>query len=211
MEKKLYAAVICDMLDEEGLLGEKTTMDLDIRPLDERKVIVGRAFTAFAKEVFEMPKEPYKLVIEAVDSLSPGEVFVATTNGAHEVGFWGELLTHSALNRGARGAIIDGSTRDAWKIRDMDFPLFVKGNCPLDSKGRTQVEEYQVPIKCGGVVVNPGDIIFGDIDGIVVIPQEIEEVVIRKAFEKVEAEDSAREEIIEGMTMKEMFAKYGIL
>ena len=184
MKEKLYSAVICDIMDEYGV--RDNTMSLDIRPLDSQKTLVGRAFTVFAVEIHEKPKEPYKLVIESVDNLRPGEVLVATTNGLDKVGFWGELLSHGALNRGARGAIIDGSIRDAWKLTDMDFPIFMKGFNPLDSKGRIEVLDYQIPIKCGGIVVKPGEIVFGDIDGIAVIPQEIEEEVIKKALEKVE-------------------------
>lgn len=209
LEKELYSAVIADILD--GLGVRNNAMHYSINPVTQSMAVMGRAFTILATDVYQEPKKPYELEIEAVDNTSKGEVIVATTNGSISSGFWGELLTTGAKGHGCRGAIIDGLTRDQKMIIEMDFPLFVRGSSPYDSKGRTEVIAYQVPIVCGNVLVKPGDIIFADIDGIVVIPQDIEDEVIKKALEKVQGENKVREELLAGISVKEVFNKYHIL
>lgn len=210
LEKKLYSAVLSDILDE--VLGVKNhVMHHSIQPIDPKMVVMGRAFTILATDVYEVPENPYELEIEAVDSTSKGEVIVATSNGSNSSGFWGELLSTGAKGHGCRGAIIDGLTRDKKMIMKMDFPLFVKGSSPHDSKGRTEVIAYQVPIICGGVLVKPGDLVFGDLDGITVVPKEVEDEVIKKALEKVSAENTVRGELLEGASVREVFDRYHVL
>lgn len=209
LRNRLYSAVICDILDEVGVRGG--AMNHLIRPLVPDMVAVGRAFTMLATDVYEIPEQPYKLELEAVDAVRPGEVIVATTNGSVSSGFWGELLSTAAVGRGASGAVIDGLTRDSKRIMSMDFPVFVRGTSPYDSKGRTDVIAYQIPIVCGGVRVNPGDLVFADLDGIVVIPRELEQEVIKRALDKVNGENRVREELLAGVSAKEVFAKYHIL
>lgn len=209
LKDQLYSAVICDILDELGYRNQG--MRHNIRPLDPSSVAVGRACTMLATDVYVVPAEPYKLELEAVDSLKEGEIIVATTNGSVSCGFWGELLTTCVVGKGATGGVIDGLTRDSKPIVDMGFPLFVRGVSPYDSKGRTDVIAYNVPIECGGVLVKPGDIVFADYDGIAVIPQELEEEVITKALEKVSGENTVRDELRAGVSAKEVFNKYGIL
>lgn len=209
LKEKLYSAVICDILDSLGY--RKQGMKHTIRPLMEDGVAVGRAFTVLAADIYEVPAEPYKLELEAVDSIKNGEIMVASTNGSISCGFWGELLSTAVMGRGGTGAIIDGLTRDGKKIIDMGFPVFARGMSPYDSKGRTEVIAYQVPVVCGGVLVNPGDIVFADYDGIVVIPHELENEVIAKALEKVSGENTVRDELRAGVSAKEVFERYGIL
>lgn len=209
LEKELYSAVIADVLDGLGI--RNNVMHYDINPVTPNMVVMGRAFTVLATDIYQIPEDPYKLEIESVDNTSKGEVIVATVHGTNSSGFWGELLTTGAKGHGCRGAIIDGFTRDQKKIIEMGFPLFVKGSSPYDSKGRTEVVEYKKPIICGNVLVNPGDIVFGDIDGIVVIPQDVEDEVIKKAMEKVHGENKVREDLLAGVSLKEVFAKYHIL
>ncbi|MGI6286732.1 RraA family protein [Neomoorella humiferrea] len=204
LREKLYSAVICDILDELGV--RNGAMYHHIRPLTPDMVTVGRAFTMLATDVYEIPEEPYKLELEAVDSVKSGEVIVATTNGSVSSGFWGELLSTAAVGRGACGAIIDGLTRDSKRIIKMGFPVFVRGMSPYDSKGRTDVIAYQVPIVCGGVLVRPGDLVFADYDGIVVVPKEIEDEVIDRAMQKVSGENKVREELLAGVSAREVFA-----
>ena len=208
MKETLYSGVIADILDEYGYRNQ--VMTPNIRPLKEDDIVVGRAFTCTAIDVCEIPAQPYKLELETVDSLQENDVLVAATNNSFS-GFWGELLTTVALKRGATGAVIDGLSRDTRKIRNMDFPLFLTGFCPLDSKGRTDMILNQTPILCGGVTVKPGDIIFGDYDGIVVIPSAIAEEVIEKSFEKVNSENVVRDAILGGMSATEVYEKYHIL
>jgi len=209
MKEKLYSAVIADILDEMGYRNQ--AMNHTIHPLCEDDVVVGRAFTVLAADVYDIPEKPYEKEFKSVDSLSPGDVVVASTNGSVCSGFWGELLTTAAVCRGAVGAVLDGMSRDTKAIRKMKFPLFLRGTNPLDSKGRTDVIDYQCTVQCGGITVRPGDYVFGDYDGIVVIPQEIAEEVVKLAFEKVAAENVVRDALLAGSTAEEVYNKYHIL
>lgn len=209
MEKHLYAAVISDALDATGF--REQAMQHTIRPLLPETVVVGRAMPVLCLDVYEIPDEPYQQEIAAVDSLKQDDVLVCSTNGSTRICFWGELLSTAARARGARGAVIEGFIRDVRKIMQMQFPIFTTGITPVDSNGRGEVVAYNVPIECGGVTVNPGDIVFGDADGVVVIPQSVETQVIEAALEKVSAENRTRDALQEGATLREVYDAFGIL
>ena len=209
MEKQLYAAVISDALDAAG--HREQALRHTIRPLHPQTLVVGRAMPVLCVEVYEIPDEPYQQEIAAVDSLKQNDVLICSTNGSRRICFWGELLSTAARARGARGAVIDGFIRDAKQILAMGFPVFTTGLSPVDSNGRGDVVAYNVPIECGGVTVNPGDIVFGDADGVVVIPQAVETAVIEAALEKVNGENRTRDELRAGATLREVYDKYGIL
>lgn len=209
LKEILYSGVIADILDSLGV--RHNSLSYGIRPLREDYKVLGRAFTVLAADVYEIPKEPYKLELESVDTVGPDEVIVAATNGSTSSGFWGELLTTRSMKNGCVGAVIDGYTRDSKRILDLGFPLFVLGRCPLDSKGRTDVIAYQVPIEIRGIPVKPGDYIFGDIDGIVVIPAELADEVFEKSLEKVEKENYVREQILAGRSATELYQETGVL
>ena len=209
MEKQLYAAVISDALDAAGY--REQTLRHTIRPLYSDAVVVGRAMPVLCADVYEIPDEPYQQEIAAVDSLKENDVLVCSTNQSTRNCIWGELLSTAARARGARGAIIEGFIRDARQIIEMQFPVFMTGLSPVDSSGRGDVLAYNVPIECGGVPVNPGDIVFGDIDGVVVIPRAVEAKVIDAALEKVSGENRTRDELRAGATLRDVYDKYGIL
>ena len=136
---------------------------------------------------------------------------VATTSGDSGSALWGELLSTACRARGAVGAVLDGLTRDTEKILDMDFPVFASGFTPLDSKGRLDGLYFNKPIKIGDCLVEPGDWVFADIDGVVVVPQRLAEQAFAQAMEKVSGENKVREELAAGKSVRETFAKYGIL
>ncbi len=209
MKQKLFSAVIADALDGCGYRDQ--ILRHDIRPLYPDAVAVGRALTVLSVDVYEIPDEPYKLELEAVDALKPGDVMVAQTNGTKRSSLWGELLSTAAEVRGAQGAVIDGFTRDSQAIAAMEFPLFVRGIAPYDSKGRSDVIAYNTTIECGGVKVCPGDLVFGDFDGVVVVPRAVEDQVLKAAFEKAAEEKEVREALKNGMSATTAFQKYGIL
>lgn len=210
IQKELNTAVLCDILDDLGYRNQ--AMDGGLYPLEEEYKLVGVARTVLAYDVYEQPTEAYATEIEAVDALRPGDIAVCVNKSCSN-GFWGELMTNAAIARGARGAIIDGAIRDITQIKALrdEFKVFTRGRNPLDSKGRCLVAAYDCPVDCGGVRVCPGDLIFGDIDGIVVVPGEVAETCIEKAFEKIAGENLVRDALRSGMLLKDAFAKYGIL
>ena len=184
MASELYVAVVSDILD--GLGYRNQVMDAAIRPIDPatHAVLVGRAATVMFGPIYEVPAAPYTTQIAAIDALTPGDVPVLATAGGGAT-YWGELFSNAARARGARGIVIDGYHRDTRKILDLGFPVFSTGAKPADIAGRAQAIAYDVPVACGGVLVRPGDIVFAEIDGIAVIPHEVADETVAKAFEKV--------------------------
>lgn len=202
----LYTAVVSDHLDRLGYRNQ--VMRPDIRPLFPEARVMGIAFPVLAVPTAFPPEQPYELEMEAVDSLQPGDVLLVSPV---DVSFWGELLSTAARYRGCRGVVLDCYTRDAQAIIQMGFPCFARGIHVADSLGRLEVVRYGVPIECGGVRVEPGDLVFGDYDGIVVIPRAVAPEVIARAEEKVRGENLVRRHLAEGMPVKEAFRRFGIL
>lgn len=213
IRQDLYTAAICDILDDLGY--RKQAMHQRLRPLlpDMRNCgFVGRARTLLWEEVDYIDEDdPYKLEIEAMDSLRENDVVVHSTDVNSTNAPWGELMSTLAKNRGVTGCVCDSQVRDCIKIIEMDFPVFYAGIRPLDSKGRGLVVAYDVPVMSGEVLVNPGDLVFADFDGIVVIPQAIEKKVIEMAMEKVTAENLSRGELLAGKSLREVYDKYNAL
>jgi regulator of RNase E activity RraA len=210
--EKLYTGLISDVLDSElGLRNNVCIMSHEIRPLYPGAVVAGRAVTALAVPVCSAPEIPYKKQMAMIDSLRPGDVAVLTQSGAMTASLWGGLLSAGAKQKGARGAVLDGITRDTGEIIHLNFPVFVRGIAPGNSKGRLDVIELNVPIICGGASVNPGDIIFGDNDGVVVIPHEIAMDIVRLAEERREKERLFKKALEKGGSLAEMFAEYRAL
>jgi regulator of RNase E activity RraA len=149
--------------------------------------------------------------IEAVDSLLPGEVAVIGTSKSTRNAPWGELLSTAAKARGARGAVVDGLVRDVGKIEELGFPVFAAGIKPVDSMGRGVVTAYNLPVECGEVLVHPGDFVFADRDGVVVIPRDLARQTIDLAADKVRRENHSRAELMNGAYLRDVFAKYGVL
>lgn len=206
---QLTSAVLADVLDG---LGHRTgALPPTIRPLRPEWKLCGRAATLSTLPVAVEPVRPYAVELECVDALAAGEVLVATTNGDHGSALWGELLSTAARARGAVGAVIDGLTRDTARILAMDFPVFAAGFSPLDSKGRLDGISRGQPIRVGACIVRPGDWVFGDVDGVVVVPAELADAAFARALEKVAGENRVREELARGRSLREVFAEYGIL
>ncbi len=209
MAQKLAASAISDVLDALGFRDQ--VMRATIRPLYPEALVVGRAMPVLYAEVFEVPEKPYQMEMEVVDSLRPDDVLVAYAPATAKAALWGGLLSTAARARGARGVVIEGMTRDVKQITSMGFPVFASGTSPLDSKGRLRVFAYRCAIECGGVLVEPGDIIFGDVDGVVVIPQDVAVETINEALNKLEAEHLTAEELKKGTLLRDVYAKYGVL
>ena len=213
VEENLYSAALCDVLDELGYRHQ--AMHQRLRPLlPDRKNcgFVGRARTIRWMEAdYVREDDPYGVEIEAMDSLKPGDVMVHSTDYSGTNAPGGELMTTVAKRNGAVGCVCDSQIRDCIKIIEMGFPVYYAGIRPLDSKGRGIVMAYDVPIRCGEVLVQPGSLIFADFDGIVVVPAEVEETALLKAREKIEKENLSRKELHEGRTLRDVYNKYQVL
>ena len=208
----LYSAVLSDVLDDFGRRHQ--AMRPFIRPLDEELPLFGRARTGNYMNTYSVSEgdNPYDIEIALVDDLKPGDVAVFGCDGPTiRIAPWGELLSTAARCRGAVGCVTDGLVRDIRAIRKMNFAVFHGGIGPLDSKGRAKMMTKDVPVNCGGVLVNPGDLVFGDADGVVVIPFDIADEVGQAATAKIGGENRTRAELEQGTLLIEVYKKYGVL
>jgi regulator of RNase E activity RraA len=209
IREHLYVAAVCDILDELGFRNQ--AMHQRIRPLlpyMHTCGFIGRARTFRWMETDHIHEDPYGLEIEAMDSLRSGDVVIHSTDHSGTNAPWGELMSTIARRNGVAGCVCDSQVRDCVKIIEMDFPVYYAGIRPVDSKGRAVVMDYDVPVHCGEVLVHPGEIIFADFDGVVVIPKASEEQLFYKAKEKVNNENLSRKELLEGKSLREVYDKY---
>ncbi len=213
IQEHLYVAAVCDILDSLGYPNQ--AMHHRLRPLlpDIRHCgFVGRARTIRWMETdYVVEEDPYGLEIAAVDSLRPGDVVVHSTDHAGTNAPWGELLSTVAKRNGAVGCICDSQIRDCVRIIEMGFPVYYAGIRPLDSMGRGRVMAYDVPVRCGEVLVRPGELVFADFDGIVVVPGQVEKQVLELAREKADKESLTRTDLLAGKTLHEVYDTYGVL
>jgi len=210
--KQLYTGVLSDVMDSLGRPNQ--AMRPFIRPVDDASVMMGRARTGLYASVYGRRDHdnPYELEMALVDSLTGGDIAVLACNGPTErIAPWGELLSTAAKMRGANGCVTDGLVRDTRHIRSLGFPVFHGGIGPLDSIGRAKMIEHDTEIMCAGVKVHSGDIVFADIDGVVVIPQDIEQQVLDLALTKATSENNSRNELLEGKLLRQVYEKYGVL
>jgi len=208
MRKELYTAIVGDVLDSHSQRHQ--FLPARCRALRTGMVVVGRAMTILEADVFHEPDPPFGLMLQALDSLQPNEIYTAAGCSARYA-LWGELMSTAARARGATGAVLAGYTRDTHGIVAMDFPVFCYGSYAQDQRGRGHVIAYRVPIEIAGVRIRPGDVLFGDVDGVLVIPREIETEIISEALDRARKEKRAKQELAEGRLATDVFRKYGIL
>ena len=211
VREHLYVAAVCDILD--GLGRRDRAMHQRLRPLDPANcALVGRARTFRWMETdYVVEADPYGLEIEAMDALRPGDVAVHSTDHGGTNAPWGELMSTAAKVRGAAGCVCDSQIRDCLKIRALSFPVFCAGIRPLDSLGRGRVMAYDVPVRCGEVLVRPGELVFADFDGVVVVPRDVEDEALRLAAEKVGKESASRAGLLAGRSLRQVYDQYGVL
>ncbi len=213
IKEKLYVAAVCDILDELGYRHQ--AMHHRLRPLlpdRENCGFIGRAKTFKWEETnLVNDSDPYGAEIDGMDSLLEGQVVIHSTDYNSTNAPWGELMSTLAKKKGVAGCVCDSQIRDCVKIINMNFPVYYAGIRPLDSKGRGIVINYDVPVDCGEVKVFPGDLIYADFDGIVVIPKAVEDKVFEMAIVKVNHENLSRTELLNGKTLREVYDKYKAL
>src|SRR5919112_363276 len=217
IRRELYTAVVGDVMDSIGFRHQ--FLPPQIKPLSNDMIVVGRSMPVLEADVFaeahddasdSVMSRPFGLMLQALDDLRPDEVYVCT-GASPEYALWGELMSTRAITLGAAGAVVDGYSRDTRGILHLGFPTFSYGGYAQDQGPRGKVIDFRVPLEIGGVRVMPGDIVFGDLDGVCVIPRAAEEEVFRKALEKVQKENLVGRAIQDGMSAQEAFKKFGVM
>lgn len=214
---ELYTAVIGDIMDKLGYTHQ--FLPPRIRPLRDDMFVVGRAMTVLEADVLEnttsegnnpLLKKSFGLMLEALDDLKENEIYICS-GSSPTYAVWGELMSARAIACKAGGAVVNGYSRDTKGILSLNFPCFSYGPYAQDQAPRGKVIDFRVPIDMEGVLINDGDIIVGDIDGVCVIPRSIEEEVITKSIEKARGERVVLKKIQEGMPSREAFDRFGIM
>jgi regulator of RNase E activity RraA len=209
MRESLYAAVVSDALDGLGYRRQSPRVAL---PAWTRKgLLVGRCKTTLWADMYHDDPRPYELELKAVDACRPEDVLIAAAGGSVHSALWGELLSTAASRRGCIGAIVDGAIRDVVPMSRMGFSVYARATSVYDSLNRQRVIDLDVPVEIGGVVFHPGDLVFADDDGVVVVPQVVETEAIRRAWKKVHSENLVRDAIRGGMLATEAFQRFGVL
>lgn len=215
--RELFTCVVGDVLDKLGRFHQ--FLPPQIQPLRADMVVIGRAMPVLAVDVFAecvsgsanpLMEKPFGLMLEALDDLKPGEIYLNTGSSPRNA-LWGELMSTRALKLGAAGAVLNGYTRDTLGILKLNFPTFSWGRYGQDSAPRYKVVDFRVPLEIGQARIQPGDVLFGDIDGVLAVPRELEAEVFSRALEKARGEKKVRRAIEEGMSAKAAFDKYGIM
>lgn len=209
MRTALYAAVVADALDSLGYRHQSPR--LQFRAYSSERLLVGRCKTTLWAEMYHTDPRPYELELQAVDHCRPDDVMICAAGGSMHSALWGELLSTASRNTGCVGAIVDGAVRDVAKIREMGYSVYARGTSVYDSAHRHRVVDLDVNVEIDGVRFSPGDLVFADADGIVVVPQAVEAEVMQRAWRKVHDENLVRDAIRNGMKAGEAFATYGVL
>ncbi len=215
--QELFTAVVGDIMDKLGFVHQ--FLPPKIQPLRADMMVIGRAMTVLEADVFEesnisdnnpVMAKSFGLMLQALDDLQKNEVYVCT-GASPRYALWGEIMSSRAMKLKAAGAVVDGYLRDTHGILAMDFPAFAHGSYAQDQGLRGKVIDFRVPLEIGGVRIRPADIVFGDVDGVLVVPREAEREVFVGAIEKARGEKIVQKAIEEGMSASVAFKKYGIL
>jgi len=214
---ELFTALVGDVLDKLGYLHQ--FLPPGIKPLRFDMVVIGRAMPVLEADVFSevventrnpLMEKPFGLMFKALDDLKEDEVYICT-GSSHNYALWGGLMSTRAIKLGAAGAVVNGYSRDTNQVLQLNFPAFSLGTYAQDQGPRGKVIDFRIPIEWGGVKINPGDTIFGDRDGVLVVPAEVEEEVFSGALEKARGEKLVLKALQNGMSSVEAFDKYGIM
>lgn len=213
---ELFTAVVGDVLDVMGY--QHQFLPPGIMPLDKSMRVVGRAMPVLEADVFgraeptpgPLAAKPFGMLFEALDDLGEDEIYVATGSSLRYA-LWGGLMSTRAMHLKAAGAILDGFVRDTREIEAMGFPVFSRGAYAQDQGPRGKVIDYRTPIEIEGIRIAPGDLLFGDREGVLVIPRAAEAEAVERALEKVRTENKVAEAIRAGMSTVEAFATFGVM
>ena len=207
---KLYSAVLADTLDSLGY--HKQTLTPGIKSIKPDVIICGLARVGLYMPIYHDDENTnvYEHEIALIDSLKENEIAVLCCHGNEKIAPWGELLSTRATYLKSAGCLTDGCVRDTKMINEIGFPVFAKGTNPVDTKFRGKMMMADVPGEIANVYVESGDLVFGDNDGVVIVPSKVIDEVIRKALEKVSSENTVRDELKKGDSLTAVFEKHKI-
>ncbi len=207
--QELFPAVVGDVMDKLGLLQQ--FLPPQIKPLDAKMVVIGRAMPVLEADIgADGPSNPFGLLFHALDALKPDEVYICT-GASPSYALWGGLMSTRARQLGAAGAVVNGYCRDTKEILELNYPVFSFGGYAQDQGPRGKVVDYGLPIEMAGVRIEPGDIVFGDVDGVCVVPRSAEVETFTAALDKARGEQKVRQALEAGMSTVEAFEKFGIM
>ena len=209
LRETLYAGLVCDVLDYFGYRNQ--SLGSEFYPIVPGSVLFGRAYTVVAQPVVVVPEDALVNQCRSIEGVQENDVYVLSTVGGYNAGIWGEIMATALRVRKGTGALIDGMVRDTRQLVEMQFPVIGRGHLPTTSKGRTEITAWKVPIEIDGVRINPGDLIFGDVDGVAVIPQEIEDQVLERCLHILSNENLVRDKILAGESIVETYLEIGAI
>ena len=209
LRTQIGSSLVGDALDEHGRRHQ--SLAPGYVPLVAGQVLMGYAFPTLVEPVEEIPEVPFVGLLAALDAIGPGEVWVGATGGFREAALWGELLSAACIAAGGVGALLDGYVRDVNVIRGLDFPVLCRGVDPRNINGRGEVVAHNLTVEVDGVTVAPGDLVVGDDDGVVIVPEELIDDVVGVALHKTATESRFRQAVRDGMPPTEAFARFGVL
>ena len=213
---ELFTAVVGDVLDAMGL--RRQFLPPGLAPLKLGTKLAGRAMPVLEADTYDLigpgqgplTKAPFGLLFRALDDLKPGEVYIANAPSL-KYALWGGLMTTRALHLKAAGAVLDGFVRDAGEIEGLGFPVFSRGLYAQDQGPRGKVVDFRCALEIGGVRIETGDLVFGDREGVLIIPKAAEQEAIRRAREKMNTENKVADAIRAGMSTAAAFEKFGVM
>jgi 4-hydroxy-4-methyl-2-oxoglutarate aldolase len=201
--KKMPTASVSDAVDK--VVGERGYMFHDMKPIFDCK-FVGQAVTV--KEVVSLKSEGPKHALECIEEAEEGSVLVISCEDGKEVAIFGGLMGTGCKVKNLAGAVLDGGCRDIAELKELNFPVCARAIVPSTTVGRRVTYDYNIPIDCAGVRVNPGDIIVADTDGVVVVPKDKVAEVYAKALEIEETEKAQTKDIWELKSVKKAVEKW---
>lgn len=215
-KKKLFVALVGDVLDKMGLLHQ--FLPPTVKPINNTMVVLGRAMPVLEADYFaesqtghaEVSQKPFGLMFHALDDLQKNEVYICA-GSSPRYALWGGLMSTRAIQCGAAGAVVHGYHRDSGEIERLDFPVASFGSYAQDQGQRGKVVDWRVPIEIDGVRVNCGDVVYGDRDGVLIIPAAAVEEAFRGAFEKASGENKVLAALRQGMSSVDAYEKFGIM
>ncbi len=216
-KSELFVALVGDILDKMGF--QHQFLPPRIKPLRDDFVVIGRAMTVLEADVFEeitensnnpLLQKPFGLMFEALDSLRPNEVYICS-GASPRFALWGGLMSTRAIKLGASGAVLHGWSRDTNEVLNLDFPTFSYGGYAQDQGPRGKVVDYRVPIEIEGVRINTGDMVYGNRDGVLIVPKEAVDEAFSGAIEKARGEQQVKKALEDGMSTVNAFKKFGIM